>query len=292
LSERTQLAPRSLPMDAFETYREYMFAIAYRMLGSAADAQDVLQEAYLRWQAVTHSDIEFTRAYLSTLVTRLCLDHWRSARIRRQAYVGPWLPEPVHTQPQVDPDSVSLAFLVLLESLTPLERAAYLLHEVFDYSHSEVARILEREEVACRQLLHRARQHVSASKPRFAPSKSEHRRLLEGFCVACASGDVSLIEKMLADDVRAYSDGGGVVTAARKPVRGRRAVARLYLNIFSGRTANTQVSIEDINGLPALLVRVAGQLFSVLDIETDGTHIHALRAIVNPSKLAELRWLS
>jgi RNA polymerase sigma-70 factor (ECF subfamily) len=277
---------------AFEAQREYMFAIAYRMLGSAADAQDVLQEAYLRWQVVAHTEVESARAYLSTLVTRLCLDHWQSARVRRETYVGPWLPEPVHTQPQVDPDSVSLAFLVLLETLTPLERAAYLLHEVFDYSHSEVASMLEREEVACRQLFHRARQHVLASKPRFAPSKSDHQRLLEGFCMACASGDVSLIEKLLADDVHAFSDGGGVVTAARKPVVGRRAVARLYLHIFAGRTPDTQVSIEDINGLPGLLVRVGGRLFSILDIETDGTHIHALRAIVNPSKLAELRWLS
>lgn len=275
-------------MDAFEQHRPRLWAIAYRMLGSASDAEDIVQEAYLRARNMPSEGVESEQAYLSAVVTRLCLDHWKSARIRRETYVGPWLPEPVRTDEPVDPASISLAFLVLLESLTPLERAVYLLSQVFDYSHEEIARIVGRDEASCRQLLHRARTHVAAQRPRFAPSPEAHRRLLEGFVDACMRGDLKQLEQLLATDVTSYADGGGKVTAARRPQVGVDKVARLYLALFRKAPAGAAGDIELINGLPALVIRVAGHVVGVVEIETDGARILAVRAVVNPDKLARL----
>lgn len=271
----------------FERHRKLLWSIAYRMLGSASEAEDILQETYLRSRAMP-TEVESEQAYLSSIVTRLCLDHWKSARVRRETYVGPWLPEPVRTETPADPASISLAFMVLLESLSPMERAVYLLSEVFDYSHAEVARAVGRDEAACRQLLHRARARIVAQRPRFAPSRDAHRRLLEGFQDACSRGDLAGIERLLAEDVVSVSDGGGKVHAAQRPVRGAARVAKLYASIFRRAPKEAALEVAELNGLPVLLVRIAGVPRTVLDIETDGERIISVRAIANPEKLTHL----
>ncbi len=277
---------------AFEAHRTALSGIAYRMLGSAADAEDVVQEAWLRWQTTPHEEVRSARAYLSKVVTRLCLDRLKSANARREVYVGPWLPEPVRTATEDEPlaiaESISLAFLVLLESLGPVERAVYLLHEVFDYGHAEVAEIVGRDEVACRQILHRARKALAARRPRFAPSKEAHHRMLGAFAAACASGNSAALEGMLAEDITSWGDGGGKAHAARKPVRGPQKVARAWAGIYRTAPPGTAVAVEEINGWPSLVVRVDGRLAAVVSLETDGERIYAIRSVANPDKLARL----
>ena len=266
-----------------------MLAIAYRMLGSAAEAEDVVQEAWLRWQATGREAVRSERAFLSTVVTRLCLDRLKSARASREQYVGPWLPEPVRTDSQVDPESISLAFLVLLESLSPVERAVYLLHEVFGYSHAEVAEMVDKEEATCRQILHRAREHIHARRPRFAPSKQAHERLVTGFMSACVSGDLDGLQRLLAEDVTSWADGGGRVRgAALKPVRGANDVARLFLGLMKKAPAGITPELADVNGWPALVLRLNGAVFDVISFETDGERIHAIRSVINPEKLSRI----
>jgi RNA polymerase sigma-70 factor (ECF subfamily) len=268
------------------------------MLGSAADAEDVVQDAYLKWQSAPRDDVRSERAFLSTMVTRLCLDQLASARVRREKYVGTWLPEPVRTglgvqpEPQaaVPPDleSISLAFMVLLQSLTPVERAVYLLHEVFDYSHGEIAQILGREEASCRQLLHRAKDSVHAGRPRFAPDKQAHQRLLGNFMTAIGAGDLDGLKSLLANDVTAWSDGGGKVSAATQVLEGADRVARFYHGVGKKMPPDTSFAIEEINGWPALVLRMAGEIESVINLETDGQLIYGIRAMRNPDKLARL----
>lgn len=283
------------PDDAAEVFaaqRPRLFGIAYRMLGSAAEADDVLQEAHLRWQAAQHEAIAAPGGWLATVVTRLCLDQLKSARARREAYVGPWLPEPLPTggaAEPVDVESISLAFLVLLESLSPLERAAFVLREVFDHSFAEIAEALGRDEAACRQLAHRARAHVQARKPRFARSREQHARLLAAFLGACAQGDLAGLTAMLAGDVVAWSDGGGRVKAARNLVEGSDRVARLFLGLAKRSGGGSQVTIEEINGWPAAVVRVGGgAVYGVLCLETDGETIYSLQLVNNPDKLSRV----
>jgi len=278
----------------FEPHRRRLTSIAYRMLGSLSDAEDVVQDAFLRWQNASREDVQSAGAYLTTIVTRLCLDHLKSAQAQRVDYVGPWLPEPV-TESSVgvdsepDSQSLSLAFLVLLESLTPQERAAYLLHEVFDYSHREVASMLKLSELHCRQLFSRARKHIADRRPRFAPSKEAHAKLLGAFSHAVGRGDLQQLQNLLAEEVSAWSDGGGKATAASKPLFGIRAVSRFYAGL--GRTAprGARMVTVVINGWPALAVFLGAELVSVLDLETDGRQIYAVRAILNPDKLANVR---
>ncbi len=273
---------------AFETHRPALVAIAYRMLGSAAEAEDIVQEAWLRWQAAPRDEVRSGRAFLSTVVTRLCLDHLKSARTNREVYVGPWLPEPVRTDSQVDPETISVAFLVLLESLTPVERAVYLLHEVFGYSHAEVSQMVGKEEATCRQLLHRAREHLQARRPRFAPSKQAHERLVVGFLSACASGDLEGLKRLLSEDVTAWADGGGKAAAATRPVQGADAVARMYIGIVKKAAPGVEVEIAEVNGWPSVVVRLNGAVFDVISLETDGERIHAIRAVLNPDKLTRV----
>jgi RNA polymerase sigma-70 factor (ECF subfamily) len=276
-------------LQSFEAHRSSMLAIAYRMLGSAAEAEDVVQEAWLRWQATEREAVRSERAFLSTVVTRLALDRLKSARASREQYVGPWLPEPVRTESQVDPESISLAFLVLLESLSPVERAVYLLHEVFGYSHAEVAVMVDKEEATCRQILHRAREHIHARRPRFATSKQAHERLVTGFISACVSGDLDGLQRLLAEDVTSWADGGGRVRgAALKPVRGANAVARLFLGLMKKAPAGVTPELVDVNGWPALVLRLNGTVFDVISFETDGERIHAIRSVLNPEKLTRI----
>ncbi len=278
--------------ESFEQHRRMLFGIAYRMLGSRAEAEDIVQEAFLRWSAARPDELRSERAFLTTIVTRLCLDHLKSARVKREQYVGPWLPEPVRTTDEADAvdiaESISLAFLVMLESLTPAERAVYLLAQVFDYSHAEIAAIVGRDEVACRQLLKRAREQVATNRPRFAPSRDAHRALLGTFVAACTAGDLEGLTRLLAEDVTAWSDGGGKATAARRVLHGPAMVARAYIGIFAKAPRYATAEIADINGWPALVARIDGRIASVITIETDGQRIFAVRTIVNPDKLAGL----
>ncbi len=279
----------------FQIHRSHLFSLAYRMLGSAADAEDVLQDAYLRWQKHGREAVKSPRAFLTTIVTHLCLDLLSSARHQRETYVGPWLPEPVDTgllEPH-DMAGLSLAFLVVLESLSPLERAAFVMREVFDYEFAEIASVLGRDEAAVRKLVQRARAHVAERRPRFAPSREAHGRLLETFLQAIAEGDPRRVEALLAQEVQAAADGGGQISAARNVIRGPNAVARYLLGLAhkgllgpSGpKGVVVDAQIGDINGSPALLLRHQQKTMGVLEIETDGALIHAVHIIVNPDKL-------
>jgi RNA polymerase sigma-70 factor, ECF subfamily len=280
--------------DAFEEHRRYLFGIAYRMLGSAADADDMVQETFVRWQHADKQEIRSVRAFLATIVTRICIDRLKEAHTTRVDYVGSWLPEPLVTQGHDDTDamehaeSISQAFLVLLESLSPLERAVHLLHDVFDYSHDEVAEIIGRDPAACRKLLERARKDIVAKRPRFAPSKESHRNMLGHFAAAVMSGDATALEQLLVEDVRAFADGGGKATASRKPIHGRAAVAHFYGSLARRAPEDTAVEILEVNGWPAIVVRIRSKPFSVIQLETDGIAIHAIRATLNPDKLARI----
>lgn len=281
-------------LDVFDEHRRHLFGIAYRMLGSAADADDMVQETFIRWSAADHAEIRSPRSFLSTIITRVCLDRLGEAHRTRVDYVGPWLPEPLLTEEANDTDvvekaeSISLAFLVLLESLTPLERAVHLLHDVFDYSHEEIASIVGRDVAACRKTLERARKDLVARRPRFAPSQDAHRALLTRFATAVATGDTSALQSMLAKDACSFGDGGGKATAARKPIVGRDAVVRLYGNLARLMPTDATTEIRQINGWPAVVIRTGAGIVAVVQIETDGEAIFAIRSTLNPSKLERL----
>src|SRR4030081_537020 len=217
----------------FDQYRSLLFSVAYRMLGSVADAEDMLQETFIRWQQAPDDEIRSPRAFLVTIISRLCINHLQSARVQREEYVGQWLPEPVVTAPGSDPfglikvdESLSMAFLVLLERLTPIERAVFLLREVFEYEYSEVAKIVGQSEANCRQILRRARQHVSAMRPRFEVPEAKRTDLLERFLTAVGTGEMTGLIELLSKDVVLHSDGGGKGLAVPNEVRGADKVAR------------------------------------------------------------------
>jgi RNA polymerase sigma-70 factor (ECF subfamily) len=271
----------------FTGHRELLFGVAYRMLGSAADAEDVLQEAHVRWRAADTAAVHSPRAFLVTIVSRLCLDQLKSARARREVYVGPWLPEPVVTDEKVDPSTISTAFLLLLERLAPAERAAFLLKEVFEYDYDEIARILEKSEDACRQLASRARRHIHEARPRPPADRAEHARLLAAFAAAIQTGDLHTLETLLAADVTMHSDGGGRANAALKVIHGRDKVARFVLGTrrFYGAV---EVEPRLLNGLPALLVVEDGKLRCTLTVDVEGGEIHAVHSVLNPEKLTRV----
>ncbi|HKO89729.1 MAG TPA: RNA polymerase sigma-70 factor [Polyangiaceae bacterium] len=280
--------------EVFREQRPRLFALAYRMLGSAADADDVLQDAWFRWQGNV-AELVSPGAWLTTVVTRLCLDQLKSARARRESYVGPWLPEPLPTSaasapadPAAHHESISMAFLVLLEQLTPAERASYLLHDVFDYSYAEVAEMLCLGTDHCRQLALRARGHLRERRPRFAPSRERHERLLHEFLQAIRAGELAPLQRLLSEDVVLRSDGGGKVTAAIKPILGSERVARFFLGL-TNKILRRQLVIElrilDVNGWPAILSIESGKIQRVLSIEGDGTTIHGVYLVLNPDKL-------
>lgn len=282
----------------FQEYRPLLFSLAYRMIGSAAEAEDIVQDAYLRFQPAPLDTIESPKAYLSAIVIRLCLNYLTSARVRRETYVGPWLPEPVgdaaHPElagPEasvVEADTISLAFLVLLERLTPAERAVFLLREVFEYEYEEIAKILDRSEPACRKLFSRARDHIARHRPRFQASPEEHRRLLEQFLRTARTGDLNGLTALLADDVTMWADGGGKIPgAALRPLHGAANVARFLIGVTARLTPpGARLAVVNVNGKPTLLVqRADGTPFVVVSIEVDGSHIRTVWAIGNPDKL-------
>jgi RNA polymerase sigma-70 factor (ECF subfamily) len=283
------------PAAQFENYRPLMFSIAYRMLGSAADAEDIVQDAYLRYQAVPPETIVSPKAFLGTIVTRLSLTRLQSAHAQRETYIGPWLPEPVLTErdsrliptEQINlDDSLSMAFMVLLEELTPLERAVFLLREVFDYEYVEIAEMVGKEETACRQLLSRAKKHIAAHRPRFKPDREEHRRLLDRFMQVVQTGEMDGLMQLLADDVTLWADGGGKARgAALHPLHGREVVARFVVASTHFIAGDYHVELADINGEPAVVLRVGDEARVVLFITVARGRLQEIRAIGNPDKL-------
>jgi RNA polymerase sigma-70 factor (TIGR02957 family) len=292
-------------VERFETLRPRLFEVAYRMLGTASDAEDVVQDAWLRYSAAPSSGVGSPKAYLTTIVTRLCLDRLKSARAQRETYVGPWLPEPIltdvrllHEGPEQSlalAESVTLAFMLLLETLTPEERAVFLLREVFEYTHDEIAAMLGMTAAGCRQLLHRAKAHVAARRPRFRAATEEKRQLVGRFVSALRQGNAEALTRVLAEDVGLWGDGGGKVLAARRPVLGRTGVLNLLLGIRrtapSAGIALEDVALEilDVNGEPAVVIRVAGEVDSVYACAIADGAITAIRVVRNPDKLAYLR---
>jgi len=286
-------------MDAqvLEDLRRYLFCIAYRMLGSASDAEDVVQEAYLRFQLAPDLDVRSPKAYLATIVTRLCLDQLKSARITRETYLGPWLPEPVLTA-DLDPtpeerveraDDVSFAFLLLLEELSPEERVTYVLREAFDFPYDEIAATLGKSVGATRQLAHRARERVASGDRRYEAEPLAQRRLAERFLAAARQGDMRVLMDALAGDVVAWADGGAEAHAARRPICNADRVARLMIGFFNKIFADTSVTLASLNGGFGLLYWRDNRLVNVTLIADDGCRVRALYSVPNPSKLDYLR---
>jgi RNA polymerase sigma-70 factor (ECF subfamily) len=288
--------------DVFQSHRPLMFSIAYRMLGSASDAEDVVQDAWLRYRRADADAIRSPRAFATTIVTRLCLDRLKSARATREEYVGPWLPEPVLTTTAGDeaPDamlqrseSVMLAFLLLLERLAPEERAVFLLKEVFEYDHAEIAEMLGISAANSRQILHRAKAHVSEGRPHLEGTRASRRAMAERFAGALQSGDAEALTGLLADDVGMWSDGGGKVVASRRPLAGRAEVLNFLLGVHrvavkTGLGQRARLAIVDVNEEPALVMRVDEQIFAVYVLSVEGGRVAALRIVRNPDKLAYL----
>ncbi|HKR69977.1 MAG TPA: RNA polymerase sigma-70 factor [Streptosporangiaceae bacterium] len=281
---------------AFREHRSELFGIAYRMLGSVADAEDILQDAWLKWSAVDISGVDQPRAYLARTVTNLSLNKLKSAAAQRETYVGPWLPEPLVTAEQdaehevEQTEAVSLAMLVVLETLSPLERAVFVLREVFGFTFSEIGQILDRNEAAVRQVGARARSHVRARRPRYEASPVTRRRVTEEFLAACLDGDPTRVMALLAPDVTAWTDGGGKVRAALRPLHGADNVGRWIFGVLGGSQISG-LSAEPVlvNGQPGLLVSSAGVVDNVVavDVNAEGK-IEAIRLIRNPDKLQHL----
>lgn len=284
---------RSLQLFAGE--RERLFAIAYRMLGSVQDAEDLLQEAFLRWHAAPITTIATPAAWLTTVVTRLALKQLQSARVRRESYLGPWLPEPLldraeGTSDQAElSDSLSIAFLTVLERLSPRERAVFLLRDVFDYEYEEIADMIELTEANCRQILHRARRRLGERKQRFTADGPTHRALLERFARAVSNGDVDGVVRMLARDAVLWADGGGRVrAAATRPVRGAQSVARFLVGVRQ-KFGVDDLRMQVVNGRAALIAMAGGVPIRVVSIDVVGDEIAGLYVIANPEKLRPIR---
>ncbi|RPJ24761.1 MAG: RNA polymerase sigma-70 factor [Chloroflexi bacterium] len=282
-------------LQKFETQRALMFSIAYRMLGSVAEAEDILQEAFLRYQNTSRAEIVSTKAFLSAVVTRLCINRLTSAQNQRETYLGPWLPEPILTMPAESADAVqrlelheslSMAFLILLEQLTPFERAVFLLRQVFDYEYQEIAEVIGRDEGACRQLFSRAKKHIAENRPRFKPNPEAQREMLERFIAAVRAGEVEGLLQLLSADVRLWIDGGGKARgAALEPLHGREAVARFVIAAPRLAMGPLEPHIVMVNGEPALLLRTEGQARFVVMISVDQTNVSEIRIMGNPDKL-------
>jgi len=292
------------PAASFEPYRRRLLGLAYRMLGSMADAEDAVQETYLRWHGASRDTVSHPRAFLMTTTTRICLDMLTSARARREEYVGPWLPEPVLDTGALAPDSrtelaedLSIALLLTLDRLSPLERAAFLLHDVFDFSFGEVATALERSEAACRQLAARARAHVRAARPRGATAPASradridrrHAELMSAFVDATRSGDLQALTQLLASDVRVVTDGGGKVQAALNVLEGADRAGRFLIGTArKGWRENFTLRFATINGLPGVIVDGPDGLVQTNAFEIEDGVVRALYIVRNPDKLRHL----
>jgi RNA polymerase sigma-70 factor (ECF subfamily) len=287
--------------DAYAEYRPLLFSIAYRMIGSVSEAEDIVQETFLRFHRADTEQVESPKAYLSAITTRLAIDHLRSARVRRETYVGPWLPEPLVTDDSdalgADParhaetaDSLSLAFLVLLERLSPVERAVFLLREVFGYGYGEIADVVAKREDNVRQIAARARHHVEDGRPRFEADRRHREELARRFLAAVEEGDTDGLAGMLAADVTMYGDGGGKAPAVGQPVAGAVRVARFLVGLTrQAKRANLRLVPAEVNGQPGMIAYdQAGGLISVLSLDIADGLVQTVHSIVNPDKLRHL----
>jgi RNA polymerase sigma-70 factor, ECF subfamily len=287
--------------EIYQPLRPLLFSIAYRMLGTVSDAEDIVQEAFLRYHraaAAGPGGIDSPKAFLSAVTTRLCIDHLRSARVRREAYAGEWLPEPLLTDTAApDPagaaeqaDSLSMAFLLLLERLTPVERAVFLLHDVFGYDYDEISGIVGKSKDNCRQLALRARRHVGQGRPRFEASRSKREKLASQFFRAVADGDMDGLVSMLAEDVVVYGDSGGTSPSWPRPITGRDHVRRLLLSLGGQiRRVGITISQTEINGQPgAMFLDPDGNLVNVFALDIAEGRVRTVRSVINPEKLRHL----
>jgi RNA polymerase sigma-70 factor (ECF subfamily) len=284
--------------------RPLVFSIAYRMIGSVAEAEDIAQETLLRAHSelADGTEIASPKAYMTTIATRLSIDHLRSARVRREAYVGPWLPEPLLTEAGADPrvdlpaeaelaDDLSMAFLVVLERLTPTERAVFLLREAFDYTFAEIADVVDKTPDNCRQIAARARRHVIAAKPRFEPSRAARESLARRFLTAAQEGDMEGLISMLADDAVFTGDGGGLANAFPQPVVGAERIAHALRALFrqAARAEGVTVDLTEVNGQPGWIAREGdGRIIVVMALDIVDEHVIGVRSVVNPEKLGHL----
>jgi len=285
------------PDVTLDELRPLLFSLAYRMVGSVGEAEDLVQEAFVRLLR-SEREVDDAKAFLTTVVTRLAIDHLRSARVRRESYVGEWLPEPLVREAAPGPaeraesdETLSLAFLTLLERLTPVERAVYVLHDLFGYSHDEIAEFVGKSVANCRQILARARRHVDAGRPRFEPSRREREALLERFLEAARAGNVAGLVELLAADAVSYADGGGKVRATPRPIHGAEKVARLWASISDpARIGPYTVRVADVNGQPgAIAIGPDGSVLGVMTLQVAGGRVQSVWAVVNPDKLARVQ---
>lgn len=283
--------------EEFEHYRTLLFSIAYRMTGSASDAEDLVQETYLRYQESEKKQIASLKAYLGTIITRLALDYLKSAHVVREQYIGTWLPEPILTSEEGESslagveqqEDLSLAFLRLLEALSPPERAVFLLHEVFDYPFNEISTMLEKSPANCRQIFHRARQALQGQRARFEPEPQRQRQLLLGFLSASQSGDMATLTRLLAQDIVSWSDSGGKTQSNLNPIYGPQAVARFWLSVTHKNPRPLTNTVAEINGSPAILYWGRDNLAVIITITLNATGIQEIYALLNPEKLAYLQ---
>lgn len=287
--------------EAFEGQRQHLFMLAYRMLGTVDDAQDVVQDVWLRWQAADRSAVRNARAWFTTTATHLAIDHLRAARVRRAEYVGCWLPEPLLSGPEADPgrahersEEVSLALMLALERLGPQERVAFLMREVFEVDYSEIATMLDRSEASCRQLVKRARARVADDRPRFETSPEEHAHLVRAFTTAIDQADTAALESLLGDEVELWSDGGGKVAALRKPQLGRPAVLRALTGLARIQLGPIVTEERNINGRLGLLLQTSDGTRTLLSFRVRAQRITGFYLQRNPDKLRDIydirRW--
>ncbi len=280
-----------VPVTVFESLRGRLFGLAYRMTGSRADAEDIVQEAYVRWHQAQQRTIENPDAWLVTTTGRLAIDRLRRLKTEREAYVGQWLPEPIVTHDQPDrnldlADDLSMAFLTILERLAPEERAAFLLHDIFDVGYGEIASVLEKSESACRQVVHRARERVRSDRKRFEVTESAKAAMLQKFVAAMEARNEQALLALFAQDATWTADGGGRTAAGLHPIVGADRIAHLVIGLREKFwAANRTLHVETVNGETALCMRDGGRLTATISIATDGEHIHAVYAVVNPDKL-------
>lgn len=283
-------------LDLFNQHRSLLFSIAYRMMGTVTDAEDMLQETFLRWQRVTDSEIESPRAFLVTIISRLCINQLESARVKREEYIGQWLPEPLLTEPSADfsdplqiDETLSMAFLVLLERLNAIERAVFLLREVFDYEYSEIAKVVGRKEPDCRQIFSRARQHITRMRPRFEPSREQHENLLRQFREATSNGDLQGLLALLAKDVIIYTDGGGKAGALPRGIYGRENVAESFMEGYTKHVPKDIIGrFAAINGQPGIINYYQGRARAVITFDIVDDQIQNIYVVTNPDKLGRL----
>ncbi len=286
------------PTLTFDSHRRRLQGIAYRMLGSVAEAEEVVQDAWLRWHEADKASFDSAEAWLVTVVTRLSIDRLRSAKVQRAHYIGPWMPEPTLTGSPDTPeevleraDNISVAFLAVLERLAPEARAAFLMREVFDADYDEIAQTLGKSEAACRQLVHRAKVQVQEARPRFQVSRDTHQRLLRAFADAAARGSMQDLKALMAEDVELIGDGGGKVQTFSKILRGSQRLAQLYYSLWRRMGTGVRMELVELNGEPGMLRFLDGELESAQTFEIEGERIVRIRAQRNPDKLARIAQL-